>query len=360
MGWRRCSARRSNVPEPNQWRPTMQVLSAPDPEEETRTVVRRVLADMEAGVPLWRMAILYTSDEPYAALVRETLDSAGVPWHAALGRPAAAGLAARSLLALLGLRERNFAREAVLDWIAARPAAARHRRRSAAGRSRQRLGSPVAARAGAPGRRPVDRAFRTTDHHAGDRGAAAAGLARRSPGARVPGGRPAPCARPRTRARDPRGNPAAGSRHPPARPKPRPGTSLVDVGRGVAPRLRQRRPELARAERAAAEALDAALDSLRQASALEPVDDAGRVRRCACVRARGAPTGRGSRRASVCSWRRSARAPARHSSGPSSWAWSRDRSRAGQVPTRSLPAASSTRTRSGGRSASAPTSGGHS
>ena len=67
------------------------------------------------------MAILYPSDDPYAPLVRETLDSADVPWHAALGRPALSGLAARSLLALLDLRERNFAREAVLDWIAARP-----------------------------------------------------------------------------------------------------------------------------------------------------------------------------------------------------------------------------------------------
>ena len=103
-----------------QW-PGVHILSAPDPEEETRAVVRRVLADMENGVPLWRMALLYTSDDPYTTLVRETLDAAGLPWHAPLGRPAVAGLAGRSLLALLELRERNFAREAVLDWIAARP-----------------------------------------------------------------------------------------------------------------------------------------------------------------------------------------------------------------------------------------------
>jgi ATP-dependent helicase/nuclease subunit B len=97
------------------------VLSAPDPDEEARTVARRLLADMESGVPLWRMAVLYTTDEPYAPLIRETLDAAGVPWHTALGRPASTGVAARSLLALLGLRERGFAREAVLDWVAARP-----------------------------------------------------------------------------------------------------------------------------------------------------------------------------------------------------------------------------------------------
>jgi ATP-dependent helicase/nuclease subunit B len=97
------------------------VFSAPDPEDEARTVARRLLADMEAGVPLWRMAVLYTAEEPYAPLVRETLDAAGVPWHTALGRPAITGVAARSLLGLLGLRQRGFAREAVLDWVAARP-----------------------------------------------------------------------------------------------------------------------------------------------------------------------------------------------------------------------------------------------
>jgi ATP-dependent helicase/nuclease subunit B len=101
--------------------PSMRVLSAPDPEEEARSVLRRMLADMEAGEPLWRMAVLYSADEPYAALLRETLDSADVPWHSALGRPASAGLAARSLLGLLALRERAFAREAVLDWLASRP-----------------------------------------------------------------------------------------------------------------------------------------------------------------------------------------------------------------------------------------------
>ena len=67
------------------------------------------------------MQVLYTVDDPYAPLVRETLDAAGVAWHSALGRPASNGLAARSLLALLALREHDFAREAVLDWLGARP-----------------------------------------------------------------------------------------------------------------------------------------------------------------------------------------------------------------------------------------------
>jgi RecB family exonuclease len=97
------------------------ISSAPDPDEEVRSVVRRLLSDAESGVPLWCAQVLYTADDPYAPLVRETLDAAGVAWHSALGRPASHGLAARSLLGLLCLRERDFAREAVLDWLGARP-----------------------------------------------------------------------------------------------------------------------------------------------------------------------------------------------------------------------------------------------
>jgi ATP-dependent helicase/nuclease subunit B len=104
--------------------PSVDVLSAPDPEEEARSIVRRLLADMETGVPLWRMCLQYTSDDLYGPLVRETLEGAGVPWHSALGRPAVSGLAARSLLGLLALRERGFARGAMLDWLAARPSSA--------------------------------------------------------------------------------------------------------------------------------------------------------------------------------------------------------------------------------------------
>jgi hypothetical protein len=97
------------------------VVSAPDPAEEVRLVVRRLAADLEAGRPLWRMGVLYGQGEPYGALVRETLEAAGVPWQAAEGRPVAASWVARSLLGLLALRERHFAREAVLEWLAGRP-----------------------------------------------------------------------------------------------------------------------------------------------------------------------------------------------------------------------------------------------
>jgi hypothetical protein len=65
------------------------VMSTPDPAEEIRAVVRRIAGDLEDGVPLWRIAVLYGTEETYGALVREALDAAGLPWHAATGRPLA-------------------------------------------------------------------------------------------------------------------------------------------------------------------------------------------------------------------------------------------------------------------------------
>ena len=98
------------------------------------------------------MAVLYTAEDPYGPLVREALDAAGLPWHSALGRPAAAGWAARSLLGLIGLRERRFAREAVLEWLVGRPPIARHQHDDPLPDcADQRLGSAVAAGPGAGG-----------------------------------------------------------------------------------------------------------------------------------------------------------------------------------------------------------------
>ena len=65
--------------------PDVDLLSAPDPDEEGRAIVRRLVAALESGVPLWRMAVLYTAEDPYGPLVRESLDAAGLAWHSALG-----------------------------------------------------------------------------------------------------------------------------------------------------------------------------------------------------------------------------------------------------------------------------------
>ena len=45
--------------------------------------------------PLWRIAVLYGDDEAHGSLVRQALDAAELPWHAAIGRPLATSWAAR-------------------------------------------------------------------------------------------------------------------------------------------------------------------------------------------------------------------------------------------------------------------------
>lgn len=94
----------------------LSVLTAPVPAQEVREVVRAVLTDLDAGVPLHHMAVLVRREEPYLALVREALAAAGLPLALLGGRSVAESVVGRGLLGLLRLREQDFARTAVLDW----------------------------------------------------------------------------------------------------------------------------------------------------------------------------------------------------------------------------------------------------
>jgi ATP-dependent helicase/nuclease subunit B len=97
------------------------VIRAPDPAEEVREVVRAIAAQLERGQPLHRLAIVYRQGQPYATLVREALDAAGIPWSSSEGTRLAETRAGRALLELLRLPERRFTREAVLEWLETAP-----------------------------------------------------------------------------------------------------------------------------------------------------------------------------------------------------------------------------------------------
>jgi len=97
-------------------RARLSILTAPVPAQEVREVVRAVLTDLGAGVPLHHMAVLVRRQEPYLALVREALTAAGIPTALLGGRPISECVVGRGLLGLLRLREQDFARTAVLDW----------------------------------------------------------------------------------------------------------------------------------------------------------------------------------------------------------------------------------------------------
>jgi hypothetical protein len=97
------------------------IVSAPDPEDELRAVIRDVMARAAAGTPLHRVALLYRVDEPYARLAHELLDAAAIPWSGPSTRRLAETTSGRVLLGLLHLAEHDFARDAVVEWIASGP-----------------------------------------------------------------------------------------------------------------------------------------------------------------------------------------------------------------------------------------------
>ena len=78
------------------------IVVAPDPGEEARVVVRRIVA-MADGVPFHRIAVVHRQDAPYASLLRQELDFAGIPNSGAPRRSLADTPAGRFLLGILGL-----------------------------------------------------------------------------------------------------------------------------------------------------------------------------------------------------------------------------------------------------------------
>jgi ATP-dependent helicase/nuclease subunit B len=100
----------------------VRVVRTPDPTEEVREVARSIARDLEStGTPLYRVAILYRQTDPYAALARDTLDAAGLPWAASEGQRLNQSRPGRALLGLLALPERRFARSAVMSWLETGP-----------------------------------------------------------------------------------------------------------------------------------------------------------------------------------------------------------------------------------------------
>ena len=112
---------RPDQPTDSQLHADLRVLRAPDSAEEVREVVRCIAADLEQRVPLHHVAILYRQGQPYAALVRDALDAAGLPWSSSEGHRLNASRPGRCLLSLLRLPERKFAHEAVMEWLETGP-----------------------------------------------------------------------------------------------------------------------------------------------------------------------------------------------------------------------------------------------
>jgi len=101
--------------------PVTAIVSVSDAEEEARSAVQRVLAAARDGVALERAAILYPAHAPYARIVAEQLDAAGIAWNGRGMRPLADRMLGRWLLDLLALPDARYARPAVMGLLAGAP-----------------------------------------------------------------------------------------------------------------------------------------------------------------------------------------------------------------------------------------------
>jgi len=96
-------------------------LSVSDADDEVRHAVREVVAAVRNGTPLGRIAVLYGTREPYARLIADALEAAGIGWFGTAVRTADASLLGRSLLALLALPDHDLSRHDVAAWLAGAP-----------------------------------------------------------------------------------------------------------------------------------------------------------------------------------------------------------------------------------------------
>lgn len=97
------------------------MIAVPDPEDEVRAVSRRILERARAGTPLHEVAVIYRLEEPYARLVPEVFDAAGIPWNGPSPRRLADAVVARVLLGALALAQSDLARDEVAAWLAGGP-----------------------------------------------------------------------------------------------------------------------------------------------------------------------------------------------------------------------------------------------
>lgn len=96
-------------------------LSVSDADDEVRHAVRLVVDAARTGIPLGRCAVIYGARDPYARLIGDAFDAAGIEWFGNAVQTADASLLGRSLLALLALPDRDFSRRDVAAWLAGAP-----------------------------------------------------------------------------------------------------------------------------------------------------------------------------------------------------------------------------------------------
>ncbi len=102
---------------------SLSIVAAPDPDEEIRAVVRSIVAD---DLPFNRTAVVYRQDNPYASLLRQALDHAGIPYSGAEYQNLANTPSGLLLLGLVDMAtdlgsDGTIEREIFVEWITSTP-----------------------------------------------------------------------------------------------------------------------------------------------------------------------------------------------------------------------------------------------
>ncbi len=96
-------------------------LSVSDADDEVRHAVRSIVDASLEGIPFNRCAVLYGSHEPYARMVGDAFDAAGIEWFGQSVRTIESSLLGRALLGMLKLGDHDYSRHDVCAWLASAP-----------------------------------------------------------------------------------------------------------------------------------------------------------------------------------------------------------------------------------------------
>ncbi|MCV7421389.1 PD-(D/E)XK nuclease family protein [Mycobacterium yunnanensis] len=97
------------------------IISASDPDDEVRAVIQAIAGWIQEGVRLGSIAVLYPTADPYARLLQEQLDAAGIAFNGTPVRNIGDMLYGRTIRNLLKLSERDFRRADVLGLLSDAP-----------------------------------------------------------------------------------------------------------------------------------------------------------------------------------------------------------------------------------------------
>lgn len=98
-----------------------QILTAPDPEEEVRMVMREMVRSAERGERLYRKAVVYAVDDPYAQLITDLFNEAGIPFSGAVAETLSQSAPGRVLAGGLRLAQHDYDRGDLISWFSSGP-----------------------------------------------------------------------------------------------------------------------------------------------------------------------------------------------------------------------------------------------